>query len=81
MIKGINLIPDEVRRERFLRKRRNALIAAAAVCLVLLALIYMNRRFAVNYKSMETAGTSAAADESLSYTGVLPADRDEKLLR
>lgn len=68
MIKGINLIPDDLKSRWRLRKVRKALIAAAAVYLVFLGAVFTSQRAGISEKKAELASLRAELD-SLASSG------------
>lgn len=62
MIKGINLIPDETRRERQLRKWKNIFAALSVIYLSALAFIYLDQRAVIKEKKAQAFAVRMVRD-------------------
>lgn len=66
MIKGINLIPDDIQRQWRIQGIRKSLSAVAVVYLVILSLVFINQRLAISEKKAEAAGILTQRDALIS---------------
>ncbi|MBI2400266.1 MAG: hypothetical protein HYV23_04305, partial [Deltaproteobacteria bacterium] len=78
MKNGINLIPDEIKRARLIKKARTGLIATGIVYVAVLGLVFAAQRMEITDKKAALSAVEAKRDSLLS-SGTRQADLGRKL--
>ncbi|MBI2400841.1 MAG: PilN domain-containing protein [Deltaproteobacteria bacterium] len=78
MKNGINLIPDEIKRARLIKKARTGLIATGVVYVAVLGLVFAGQRMEINDRKADLSAVEAKRDSLLS-SGTRQADLGRKL--